>query len=725
MAVKQSESERSRNDAEVAREASALQGSVSTSGAAGGREPTKPEDDAAVALCVSPWTAAAFFTGLALVYFGERILVGSALLARIGTVLGVLLAAGSTAARFVGSRGPRDRTSIARLLGALQAVGLLGLLLYFASTLGQSWFGSQEGASEPMLGVLQVTWVCCLALSSGAVLFAEFALHPMRTAALLEWRRVRAAATSGASLMLAGSYCALLVYSAAQQEAQADFSYFKTSEPGDATVKLVEQMTDPVTVTAFFPQVNEVRDEVEKYLRRLASQSSNFEYAVVDRYAEPKRANELRVVRDGTIVLSRGDSREKLTISTTIDQARSRLRELDKDFNAKLMKLLRAKRTAYLTSGHGELNDSRTGKARERSAEIFEKLLEQQNFRIEQLSIANGLAQAVPKDADIVVVLGPTLPFAPEEVASLRRYVEAGGELFMALDVDAVPSDDALAVTAAANVVNATAPADAEGVGAREVSNSPAGSAREETAAPPTAAERAWVTELAEVVGVQLVPTVLADERQHVVRRNQPSDRIILPTDRFSSHASVSTLSRGAAQGVVVLGAGHFLTSENGDVRTDVTVRTAATTFADHNRNYKLDGDEKVQIHNLGLAVSRQLQGDLETPESADTDGAEQAVKRVDREMRAFLFADADVFSDLLMARVVGNQMLAFDAIRWLVGEESLAGEIESEQDVRVETSKQVDLVWFYSTIFGVPALVLGSGVALSRRTRRKGGSKA
>jgi len=48
-------------------------------------------------------------------------------------------------------------------------------------------------------------------------------------------------------------------------------------------------------------------------------------------------------------------------------------------------------------------------------------------------------------------------------------------------------------------------------------------------------------------------------------------------------------------------------------------------------------------------------------------------------------------------------------------------GEISSEEDLRIEHTKQEDLVWFYSTIFGAPALVLGVGFWLGRRpTRRK-----
>jgi hypothetical protein len=87
--------------------------------------------------------------------------------------------------------------------------------------------------------------------------------------------------------------------------------------------------------------------------------------------------------------------------------------------------------------------------------------------------------------------------------------------------------------------------------------------------------------------------------------------------------------------------------------------------------------------------------------------------------MRAFVLADADSMSDLLMSNFGPNRLLLMDAIRWLGGEDSFAGEVNDEEDVRVEHSKQKDLVWFYSTIVGMPLLVLAAGLSFSRRARR------
>ncbi|HEX2881342.1 MAG TPA: hypothetical protein VHO25_17560, partial [Polyangiaceae bacterium] len=61
----------------------------------------------------------------------------------------------------------------------------------------------------------------------------------------------------------------------------------------------------------------------------------------------------------------------------------------------------------------------------------------------------------------------------------------------------------------------------------------------------------------------------------------------------------------------------------------------------------------------------------------------------------------------------------------WLGGEESFTGEVNTEEDVRIEHSQQKDLAWFYGTIFGVPGLVLAGGLIVSRRSRQsKGGKK-
>ena len=91
----------------------------------------------------------------------------------------------------------------------------------------------------------------------------------------------------------------------------------------DSTKKLVSTLTgDPIKVTAFFPDVNEVRGEVAGYLRELAAAGPKLQVDVVDRLLVPKVAKDLRVTQDGVIVLSRGSVTATLNVGTQLEQAR-------------------------------------------------------------------------------------------------------------------------------------------------------------------------------------------------------------------------------------------------------------------------------------------------------------------------------------------------------------------------------------------------------------------
>jgi hypothetical protein len=195
-------------------------------------------------------------------------------------------------------------------------------------------------------------------------------------------------------------------------------------------------------------------------------------------------------------------------------------------------------------------------------------------------------------------------------------------------------------------------------------------------------------------------------------------------------------LSRNSPRAAVVtFGAAGLERGANAPAQVDFTVRSRPATFADVNRNYNFDEtSEKRSVYNIGAAISlpaktprTPAQPAPPKPEEKKDDKAKDPKKDAKKddkkpppdETRAFVLADADAFGDLVMSNVVANQVLFVDAVRWLGGEESFAGEVNTEEDVRIEHTKQKDLVWFYGTIFGAPALVLGLGLFYVRRSRR------
>ncbi|MEY4551536.1 MAG: hypothetical protein RL685_7731, partial [Pseudomonadota bacterium] len=546
------------------------------------------------------WVVPAYVGGLALIYLAQRVIVTWEHVSMVVTIAGLLAALAATVVRFLPQfRGTGERASIEKLLGTLSLLGLAGVALYFISTAtGQDWFGisklgvkSRERAETLML----IGWVTLVAVGVLPMLFAETALLSMRRAAIIESRRVKAAAASGLALALAATYCSLFVFAASETKARVDYSYFKTSEPGSSTRKMMESFTEPLKITAFFPEVSEVRSEVATYLTELVKDVPNVELSIVDRYLQPKLAKDMKVFSDGSIVFTKGETTKTLTVGADMQAARAKLKTLDRDVQEQLYKLLRSRRIAYLTVGHGELNaPSDDEKTKGRSADIVQEVIRTQNYQIRTLGLAQGLAREVPDDAEVVFVLGPTEPFSPEEVATLQRYADKGGRLFIALDADSVINDVPTA--------GATEPAAVAAAGA------------------PVSRNVQGLQALASVAGLDYSPTLLANDTQHVRRRSNESDRALLISNRFSSHASVSTLSRNAARAAVIFARTGSLNplSAAGGYKVDMAVKAMGGTFADQNQSYGFDKDtEKKDTYNLVAAVSKPVEG-AEAPKDGE-----------------------------------------------------------------------------------------------------------
>lgn len=210
--------------------------------------------------------------------------------------------------------------------------------------------------------------------------------------------------------------------------------------------------------------------------------------------------------------------------------------------------------------------------------------------------------------------------------------------------------------------------------------------------------------ELLSPMGLEFVSTTLANDQAFVRRNNQASDQGIILTASFSSHPSVTTLSQlGGRAPLILLNAGYLeeLKDRPSDVSIDVSARAHPATWNDANKNFRFDPPaEAKKPWTLAAAVTKKKGG------KPEDDG------------RAIVVADSDVLSDLLLEVSRGNAFFALDGFRWLMGDESVAGAVTSEADVPIEHTRKQDVFWFYSSIFLVPAAVVGAGFLLTRRGR-------
>ncbi len=205
-------------------------------------------------------------------------------------------------------------------------------------------------------------------------------------------------------------------------------------------------------------------------------------------------------------------------------------------------------------------------------------------------------------------------------------------------------------------------------------------------------------------LGVRFLTTTLANDQVYLKRTAQLSDRANIATASFTSHPAVTTLGQLGRAPIGLFGAGSFevIQPKPAELQLETTVRSHAATFNDVNGNFNQDPPLEVRkAYDLEVTVASK-------PEAGQ--GA-------DKEGRAVLLADSDAVSDALLTNA-GNAYLVLDAVKWLSGDEAIAGTVSSETDVPLEHTRKQDVAWFYSTIFAAPAALLALGFALTRRRR-------
>ncbi|HZD03773.1 MAG TPA: Gldg family protein, partial [Longimicrobiales bacterium] len=390
------------------------------------------------------WLTWLLVAGLLLVFLGERILAVTAV-----TWVGVGVVLASTLWRALAwRRAAGQARSMEKVLMLAHGGCLLALALYalgadpVLGAVGPD-FATAE-AEERFRAGLRVAWSLVLALSLLPILGAAWAVGMRRSsgeADAVEALRVRETAAGGLTLALAASALVLLGWVAQERDRTLDLSYFRTATPGSTTEEIVSSLESPLQVLVFFPQVNEVKDQVLTYFDALSDATDRVEIQQYDRVESPEVAREHRVTGDGTVILSSGEVEERLVVPTQLASARGLLRKLDSEVQNRLLRLLRGRRTIFLTVGHGELNDPSSAgplqsEREDTGVQALEEILGLLNYDVEDLGIGSGLGREVPENAAAVLVLGPLRPFLDEELESLDAYLAGGGSLLLAVDPD-------------------------------------------------------------------------------------------------------------------------------------------------------------------------------------------------------------------------------------------------------------------------------------------------
>jgi len=210
---------------------------------------------------------------------------------------------------------------------------------------------------------------------------------------------------------------------------------FDVSEGGIHTmapqsVELLESLEEDVLITAFFTETEAppIRDLLDRY----AYESERVQLRFVDPNSAPGLIDELglstEALASGLVRLSL-DSGDSILVSEFSEpNITNAIRKLAKSTGKKV----------YFLSGHNEREIEPAPDADVAFAtgpDSFGRAAEalrNETYEVEPLLLAT--LGEIPDDASAVIIAGPTRPLLAGELDALRRYVDGGGGLFVAID---------------------------------------------------------------------------------------------------------------------------------------------------------------------------------------------------------------------------------------------------------------------------------------------------
>jgi hypothetical protein len=501
--------------------------------------------------------------GMLAIFFGER-MIGAGAARAVATVGGLLLVVAAIAMRAVraGAAAP-DRKHVERTLLGFYALGLLSVALYFVQSDLPTLLAKAkplEHAWPRLATALSALWPALWLAAAWPIALIEVAYAQVARAPRIEVGRIRDAMYSGLGLAAALVFAFSLAYVASERDKKVDLAYFRTTRPGEVSRRIVRNLDQPLEVAEFFPEGSEVREEVDNYLQDLAHESGQLKVTHYDYDIDPLKAKEYGISSNSVVVFVRGTRHEQLGLPKEIEAAKNALRTLDKEIQQRLMMMVKPPRTVAFTEGHGERNwekplndtDKRPG------IRAFRDVLTDQSYDVRYLGSADGLAQDVPKDITVIMVMGPQKPFLPEESAALGRFIDRGGRLLLALDPE--------------NHVD--------------------------------------MHEVLKPLDLEYHAETLANDQAFARRTHADNDRTNLVTVTYTSHPSVTTLARlGVRAPIILPGAGWINAKRDAKsgVTVDAPIKAHHATFNDKNGNFQADpGEERRAWEVAATAVKKE-----------------------------------------------------------------------------------------------------------------------
>ena len=247
------------------------------------------------------------------------------------------------------------------------------------------------------------------------------------------------------TVALLGILFILVNFIASRRYARTDLSRQRITTLSEQTLRALEALTDPVSVSVFFQPTSRLYDLTHDLLDEYARRSPNIQVEYVDPQQDIARARQLvkeLEIKDLNLVVLRAGSRRKYLTDADLAEYDYSTMQLgggeprvtafkgEDAFTSALIGVTRTVApTVWFTNGHGE--KSLEDEAPTGLSEV-KQILRQQDMTIEMVTLLERTE--IPADVKLVVIAGPERRFTEQEIGILQAYLERGGKVLALID---------------------------------------------------------------------------------------------------------------------------------------------------------------------------------------------------------------------------------------------------------------------------------------------------
>jgi ABC-type uncharacterized transport system involved in gliding motility auxiliary subunit len=188
----------------------------------------------------------------------------------------------------------------------------------------------------------------------------------------------------------------------------------------ESSFSILKQIKGNINITAYAPDDEVLHQNIKNFIARYQRAKPDIQLNIINSAKNPKQAQEVGVRAKGGELIVEYQRRSEHLIPPYSEQELTNV----------LVRLLRAtQQSIRLLNGHGERSFYTNNK---HDLRLFRQQLESKGLSLSTLNLITDTG--LPKNAAMLIIASPSRDISPTEVAKIKTYLDAGGNLLWLLD---------------------------------------------------------------------------------------------------------------------------------------------------------------------------------------------------------------------------------------------------------------------------------------------------